>query len=462
MQNVTLNSLFAILFARRRIIIGTAIASVVLAVAVLNLKPKIYQATTDLIVDSRGWDPISGQSQPTRLNASYLTTQADIVRSRNVANRVVENLNLTRSPEIAKFVTLSGDAAVDRRRVAGFLAQGLEVTPKRDSNMLAISFRSSDPELAAKLANGFAQAYIHTNLELRTEPARQTTEWYNEQIAQLRVELVAKQDALSTYQEKHSILASSDRLDLESTKLAELSSLLIAAQNERFASKSRSDQIANTKRGQLETRALDNPQVQKVAADLTQAQARVSELANQVGENHPQYRQAVSEVESLRRQMNRLQELISGNLQSSVELSKALETQLTAELAAQKDLVLQLSRHRNELALLKQEVDNAQAAYDAALARTAQTRLESQISATDIATLNQAVPPSRPAIPGLATALFLATVAGILLGMGISLCLEWLDQRIRHHHDLERGLGLTILANIPAFGAATTTREASK
>lgn len=461
MQNVTLNSLFAILLARRWIIIGTAITAAVLAVAILYLKPKSYLATTDLIVDSRGWDPISGQLQPTRMNASYLTTQADIVRSRTVANRVADDLKLINSPQIAKFVTMSGDADIDRRRVVGFLSQGLEVIPRRDSNMLAISFRSRDPELAAKLANAFAQAYMRTNLELRTEPARQTTEWYNEQIAQLRVELIAKQDALSTFQEKHGILASSDRLDLESAKLAELSSLLIAAQNERFESKSRSEQIANTKRGQLETRALDNPQVQKVAADLVQAQARVSELANQVGENHPQYRQALSEVEALRRQMNRLQELISGNLQSSVELFTARETQLAAELAAQKELVLQLSRHRNELALLKQEVDNAQAAYDAALARTAQTRLESQISATDIAVLNQAIMPTRPAIPGLGTALFLATVAGILLGIGISLCLEWLDQRIRHYHDLERGLGLTVLANIPAFGVATT-REASK
>ena len=461
MQTITLNSLFAILLARRWVILGAVFLAVTLTIAVLQLKPRFYQATTDLIVDSRGWDPISGQMQPSRLTAAYLTTQADIVRSRSVASRVIDNLNLLRSAALIKYVAMSGDARVDRRRILGFLAQGLEVTPRRDSNMLAISFRARDPELAAQLANAFAQAYIYINLQLRTEPARQTTEWYNEQVAQLRTELVARQDALSTYQEQHNILASSDRLDLESAKLAELSSLLIAAQNERLTSKSRSEQIANTKRGQLETRALDNPQVQKLATDLAQAQARLSELANQVGENHPQYRQARSEVETLRRQMSRMQELISGSLESSVELSTALETQLSAELAAQKELVLQLSRHRNELALLKQEVDNAQAAYDAALARTAQTRLESQISATDIAILNQAIAPTRPAIPGLGTALFLATLAGLLFGIGVSLCLEWLDQRIRHHHDLERGLGLTVLATIPALGT-TVTKEARR
>lgn len=461
MHPITLNSLFAILFARRWIILGTAVLAAVLAVTVLMLKPKFYQATTDLIVDSRGWDPISGQLQPTRMTAAYLTTQADIIRSRTVANQVIDDLELLNGAVLGNAVALKGEADVDRRRILTFLNQGMDVVPRRDSSILSISFKARNPELAATLSDAYAQAYIYTNLELRTEPARQTTEWYNQQLAQLRSELIDRQNALSAYQEEHNIIASSDRLDLESAKLAELSSLLIAVQNERLTSKSRSDQIANTKRGQIETRALDNPQVQKLATDLAQAQARLSELATQVGENHPQYRQARNEVTTLRAQMNRMQELISGSLQSSVEVSKAHEAQLSAELTAQKELVLQLSRNRNELNLLKQEVDNSQAAYDAAMARTAQTRLESQISATDIAVLNKAIAPGRPAAPSLKTALFLAIVAGLLFGIGIALCLEWLDKRIRHQSDLEQGLGLVILANIPALaGPAPFSKEA--
>lgn len=457
MYTLTLPSLFAILLARRSIILGISLAAILLAGAVLTLKPKFYLATTDLIVDSRGWDPISGQLQPARLTASYLTTQADIIRSRTVAQRVIDSLKLLESPELPRLITPRGDEAIDRLQLLGFLAQGLVVNPKRDSSVLSISFRTRDPVWAAALADAFAQAYIYTNLELRTEPARQTTQWYNQQLSQLRTELIDRQNALSSYQEAHNILASSDRLDLESARLAELSSLLVAAQNERFTTKSRSDQLANTKRGQQENRALDNPQVQKLATDLAQAQARLAELANQVGENHPQYRQARSEVDTLKLQMNRMQELISGSLASSVEISKTRETQLSAELSAQKDLVLQLSRNRNELNLLKQEVENAQAAYDAALARTAQTRLESQIAATDIALLNKAVVPSRPATPGFSTAMFLALISGALLGIGAALCMEWLDKRIRHASDLEQGLGLPLLAFIPPITGTNTS-----
>lgn len=447
---MNLTTLIGILLARKQAIIAAIVVAIVAAIVLILLTPKSYTAATDLLVDSRGIDPISGQSQPTRMTGGYLATQADIIRSRNVATKVIKELALGNSPAMIKAAKLTGNADSDQRRMLGFLAQGLIVTPKRDSSVLTIAFKAQDPALAAQLADAFAQAYMYTNLELRIEPAKQTTQWYNQQLTGLRNELIEKQNALSNYQEEHNILASSDRLDLESAKLEELSSMLIAVQNERLNSQSRSDQIANTKRGQLETRALDNPQVQKLATDLAQAQARLGELANQVGENHPQYRQALSEVDALKKQMNRMLELISGSLQSSVELSQAREDQLKTELAQQKELVLQLSRNRNELTLLKQEATNAQAAYDAALARTAQSRLESQIAATDVAVLNSAMVPSRPTSPKTMMIIVLACIAGLLLGVAIALCWEWLDQRIRSVQDLEQGLGLAVLAYIPA------------
>lgn len=451
-------TLISILRARRWAIIATSLAALAAALLLTLLTPKSYTAATDLLIDSRGLDPISGQAQPGRITGGYLATQTDIIRSRNVAIKVIEELRLASNPAVLKVVKLSGDAARDQRLLLSFLAQGLGVTPKRDSSVLTISFKARDSGLAAELANAFAQAYMITNLELRIEPAKQTSQWYNQQLTGLRNELIEKQNLLSTYQEEHNILASSDRLDLESAKLADLSSMLIAVQNERLNSQSRSDQITNTKQGQLDTRGLDNPQVQKLAADLAQAQARLGEVARQVGENHPQYRQALGEVGTLKKQMDLMLELISGSLQSSVELSQAREEQLNAELARQKELVLQLSRNRNELTLLKQEADNAQAAYDAALARSAQSRLESQIATTDVAVLNSATSPSRPTSPKTAMTLVLACMAGLLLGTAIALGWEWLDQRIRHPQDLEQGLGLSMLAYIPATYSPAVSR----
>jgi chain length determinant protein EpsF len=446
---MNLNTLAGILWARKWAIIASFLLALIAATVLIFFTPKSYTAVVDLLVDSRGLDPISGQSQPARMTGAYLSTQSDVVRSRNVASKVIAALDLHESPAAIKAAQLSGDPARDERRLLSFLAQGLHVAIRRDSSLLSIHFQAQDPSLAAQIADGFAQAYMLTNLELRIEPAKHTSQWYNQQLTSLRQELIDKQNALSSYQEKHNILVSSDRLDLESNKLAELSSMLLAVQNERLNSQSRSDQLSNTKRGQVENRALDNPQVQKLATDLAQAQARLSDLTTQVGENHPQYRQARAEVNALQQQMKRMLELISGSLQSSVELSQTREDQLKAELAQQKELVLQLSRHRNQLSLLKREAENAQAAYDAALARSAQTRLESQIAATDVAVLNSALVPTRPTSPKTTMIIVLAALAGLFFGTALALCWEWLDQRIRSVFDLEQGLGLPVLAQIP-------------
>jgi len=195
--------------------------------------------------------------------------------------------------------------------------------------------------------------------------------------------------------------------------------------------------------------ALDNPQVQKLYSDLVQSQAKLSELASNVGQNHPQYRQTLGEVESIQLQLNKALELVNGNLRSSIELSQTREAQLKNELAAQKNRVLQLSRNRNELTLLKQEVDSAQSAYTTALSRTSQTHLESQIAQTDISVLDHAEIPGQPTSPKLFFNLLLAIVVGLLFGTSAALIWEVLDRRIRGLYDLEKAIGIAVLAAIP-------------
>ncbi len=446
---ITLDSLLRILYARRVIIGGIAVAITALALIITLLTPKLYMATTNLIIDGKGQDPISGQTMSARAMVGYMATQAEIIRSRNVANKVIDQLKLDTSDDISRQLRLPEDKIERRKALLGYLDKGLVVDAERDSNLVNISFKAKSPALAAQIADAYAQAYINTNLELRIEPAKQITRWYDQQLASMRSALEEKQNALSAYQEKHDILVTSDRIDLESAKLAELSSMLIAAQNERLNNTTRNNQLSG-KRGALPAEALDNPQVQRISADLAQAQARLSDLLTRVGENHPQYRQAQGEVDSLNQQLTQALRFINGSVRSSVELAESREEQLKAELAAQKERVLQFSRNRNELSLLKQEVDNSQAAYDAALARATQTKLESQVALTDVSILNTAPTPTRATTPRSSMNLVLGALTGLLLGVAVALCREWIDRRVRSSHDLENALGLPVLACIPA------------
>lgn len=457
---MNLESLFRILWARWLTIVSITLLAVFVAAVVTFQTPRSYTATTELIVDSRGMDPISGQSLPSRMMASYIATQADIIRSRTVAQKVIEQHALLEQPAILReFRAASDDEQISTGWVFWYLKNGLIVSPRQDSSVLDVSFKARDPELAATLANAFANAYLQTNLELRTDPAKQVTGWYDDQLEHLRSTLVEKQNALSAYQEEHGILVTSDRFDLETARLAELSSMLVAAQGMRLDNQSRNQQLAGSSGAELPAHVLENPEIQRLSAALAQAQSRLADADAQWGTNHPMHRQARREVDGLRTQLNNAIKLIGGNVRSNTELSQAREEQLAAELAAQKEKVLQLNRIRNELTLLQQEADTAQVAYDAALARATQTRLESRSALTDVAILNTAGVPSRPTHPKPALNLILATAFGLLFGTALALGREWLDRRVRSASDLESHLGIPVLASIPSEHKRWSKRE---
>ena len=326
---MNLAALLRILRARWLTIAGMTLIAVVVAGIVTFQTPKSYMASTELIIDGKGQDPISGEALPARMLSGYIATQADIIRSRNVANKVIDQLNLIEEPALQpEFRAASTEPLPSRGWLLYYLKTGLSVTPQRDSSVLSISFKARNPELAARIADAFAQAYIQTNLELRIEPAKQITQWYDLQLEALRENLVDRQNALAAYQEEHNIIATSDRLDLESEKLAELSSMLLVVQGQRLDEQSRSKQLDGSKPGALPEHVLTNPQVQKISDELSQAQARMAEIGSQVGSNHPQYRQAQREVAALQSQLQRTLKLVGGSLRSSVELSQSREEQL--------------------------------------------------------------------------------------------------------------------------------------
>jgi uncharacterized protein involved in exopolysaccharide biosynthesis len=169
----------------------------------------------------------------------YVATQVDIIMSRNVALKVVDKLTDEERFIVAEsFLGPDARRAVDsdvwvRGAIAGELLSGLSVTPARDSRVLNLIYTTIDPELAATVANAFANAYIDTTLELNMEPARRNAEWFDEQIKSLRTALEDKQKLLTAYQERNGIVSMDTRLDTETRRFQELSTRLLEAQTNR-------------------------------------------------------------------------------------------------------------------------------------------------------------------------------------------------------------------------------------
>jgi chain length determinant protein EpsF len=434
-----------ILKARWLVATLTLVVTVATTVAVSLMLPKSYTASVTVVVDPKSKDPITGAMLPTQLLPGYLATQVDIINSRNVALRVVDALKLTEIRSVREDFQQQTEGRGDIRYwMADLLLKKLEVKPSRESSVIEISFSGTDPKFAAIVANAFAQSYVRTNLDLRVEPARQTNAWYEEQIKQLRAKLEQAQAALAEYQRSKGLVVGDERsVDAETARLAELSSQLVAAQSQTFDSASRQSQSGNAL-AEVE----QNPLVQGLKRELALAEAKLTELAEKVGVNHPQYQRAKAEVATLRADLEAEKQVAARSVGATAKVARGREADIRAALAAQKAKVIALKTQRDEASVLIRDVDNAQRLYDAALQRAGQSRLESLATQTDVAVLNPAVPPIEPSSPKILLNTLLAIFLGTLLGIGLAFLMEMIDRRVRSAEDLTSGLDIPVLGEI--------------
>lgn len=437
---------FLLILKARWLVAMLALVVTVATTLVVSLSlPKSYTATTALVVDSKSKDPITGVMLPSQLLPGYLATQVDIINSRNVALRVVDTLKITQIPSVREDFQKSAQGQGDIRHwMADLLLQKLDVKPSRESSVIEVNFSGTDPKFAAIVANAFAQGYIQTNLDLRVEPARQTNTWYEEQVKQLRAGLEAAQTALTEYQRSKGLVVGDERsIDVETARLAELSSQLVAAQSQTYDSASRQSQSGNAL-AEVE----QNPLIQGLKRDLAVGETKLTELAQKVGRNHPQFLRTQAEVESLRAELEAEMKVATRSVGTTARVARGREADIRAALAAQKSRVMALKKQRDEAAVLIRDVENTQRLYDAALQRLGQSRLESLTTQTDIAVLNPAVPPLQPSSPKVMLNTLLAVFLGTLLGVGLAFLMEMIDRRVRSADDLVAGLDIPVLGEI--------------
>ncbi len=443
---MTFHQFLLILRARLWIVLGTVAAVVGTALAVSLLLPKQYTAQTELVVEIKA-DPLVGGMLPAQMVPGYMATQVDIINSSRVAQRVVNLLRMDQSPAI---VEQWQDETEGRGSIGVWLAdllqRKLDVQPSRESNVISIGYEGADPQFAAAIANAWAQAYIDTSLELKVEPARQYAKWFDSQTASLRGELEAAQTKLSEFQQTQGIIATDERLDVESARMAELSSQLLVAQTQRMDSESRK---AQGSRAESLPEVMQNNLIQSLKADLARQQGLRDQLAKRYGANPPERARVEAEISSLRQRIASETRSVVNSLNTTTRVDVKRVAELQAAVDAQKKRLLELKAERDQIAVLQRDVENAQRAYDLITQRLAQSNLESQTQQTNIAVLTRAVAPLEPSSPKVLLNTALALFLGSLLGVGAALLLELMDQRVRGEEDLGQIAGLPVLGVIP-------------
>jgi uncharacterized protein involved in exopolysaccharide biosynthesis len=218
----------------------------------------IYEAHTQLLIDKD--TPKVGnlstmfQENDGWFNDDFYQTQIRILESRSLARRTAELMNLpkrpvTAAPMVAPLTlvgTVKGAARWVKHLVVGteaptpasapassepqdlmapYAAQvlgSLTVSPVRNSRLVDISFSSSDPQLAADMANAHAKAFIQQSAEMKYSASKDATDWLSDRLADQRKKVEESEAALQKYKEDHDAVAVEDRQNIVVQRLADL------------------------------------------------------------------------------------------------------------------------------------------------------------------------------------------------------------------------------------------------
>ena len=445
---MSLHQFLLILLARKKIILATLVTTVALALGVSLVLSKTYKATASVLLNYKGVDPLTGLTMPGQLLPGYMATQIDIISSKNVALRVVDALRLASVPAvIQQFQEANEGRGSVRDWLADLLLRKLDIVPSRESSVVEISFKGADPAFAAAVANAFADEYQKITVQLKTEPAKKASSYFNEQTRQLRDNVEAAQARLSKYQQEKGIVSlDPNRIDVELARLSDLSAQLVQAQSAAMEGNSRQAAAHASALGSPDV--ANNVLIQTMRANVAMAEGKFADTSQRYGNNHPQYLAAKAELDKVRGELAAAMGTVARSVGANAQVLRQREADLRAAVAEQKTRVLELNRARDELGVLLKDLDSAQRAFDAASQRFSQTRIEALSEQSDISLLNPAVAPLEPSSPRVLLNTLVAVLLGTILGVGLALLLELLNRPLRSSGDLKDMLGIPVLGTV--------------
>ncbi|HEY0599441.1 polysaccharide biosynthesis tyrosine autokinase [Brevundimonas sp.] len=466
----------------RILILGCFLGALAIGAALTLLMTPIYTATATLQIDREAARVVTSEDVTPRESMSqgeeFFQTQYGLLRSRSLAERVVESLGLASSDQALAAIgvepparTGTAAAQAERRRAVALsvVQEGLGVTPVRGSRLVAVSFDNPDPVVAARIANAYAENFIQSNLDRKYESSAYAREFLEERIAQTKGRLEEAERQLVAYAANQQIInvGESDEGDanggatqsLASNNLVALNSALASARAARVAAE---EKWRSARSNQLMTlpEVLQNPSIQRLTEQRAQLDSEYQQKLSVYQEDYPEMVRLRAQINEVDGQIQSLAANIRSSIQNQYVIAANQERSLQAQVNGLKGDVLDLRDRSIQYNILQRELDTTRTLYESLLQRYKEIAVTGDVTANNISIVDSARPPASPSKPNMLINLALAALFGLGLGIVAALVLEALDETVATPDDVEKKLGVPVLGVVPLLDKGQTTAAA--
>lgn len=460
---------------------GITLAALVLGIVIAVKTTPIYSAKVTLQADPT---PPSNTLQDNYIQSSlvylFYETQYGIIRSRAVAESVVDKLDLvqrhkdrlSQQGEVttqslldsakASLLHLFGEPprqeaidtdAVIRSKIADGIGNNLNVQGSKKSQIITLSYESEDPALAADIINALAESYISFDLEARLQQIKSTSTWLAEQSAELKSKVQEAEERLQAYQDSQGMIDTTQQQSMAAAKLVSLNSELIKAQSKQ----SQAEELYQQARllGQQPDSysslgpVLQNQTVKELVKEEAKQERKVEELFERYGEKHPKMIAARSDLASTQESLRQEVAKIVSNIETEYRLATTQVRNINNLLNNTKSDMQSLRGSNLELLRLEREVENSRRLYEAFVNRSMEADVSGDYKGSNVRIIDKARVPAFPIKPQMKKIVFIALIGGIFLGVIYAFARESMENNFQTMASIEEKVGIPALGFVP-------------
>ena len=479
---------------RRRLRLFAAVAMAVLLASILvtlQATPK-YTATASVVLDTRKERVSNVEEVLSGLPAdsSAVDTEVEVLKSRQLAERVVESLKLEEDPEFntalrkptgvkmviggigsllgakaPETVQLSPVQAQKRReQIVDRLLGGLSVKRAGLTYVIKVNYESESPAKAAQIANKFSELYLLEQMEAKFDATQQATNWLNGRLGELRGQVQADDAAVQQYKIANNLLSSSGtsltEQEISNYNLTLSQARAQVAEDQARLSTARA-QLSRGSTGDDVGEALSSPVVQQLRQQRAAVSAQVADLQGRYGERHPEMLKAKRQLSDIDAQIQQEIQRIISNLQAKAQVSAQRAAAVSGSLGGAKGTLAANSRATVRLNELQRTADASRTLYESYLNRYKETSTQEGIEQSDARVVSKAKIPTGQSSPKVGLNLALGLLLALGSGVGAIILAEMLDAGLATAEDVERRLEISYLGAVPLLASVADGKSDS-
>ncbi|KZZ46238.1 hypothetical protein A3759_07130 [Thalassolituus sp. HI0120] len=455
----------------KMIIALSIIATLIAVLVVLSMTPK-YKATTTILIEAEeakvlSIEEVYGLSSK---SSEYFLTQFEILKSREMAKRVVDKLGLANKPEFNPFhpsikkgfslkalIFGEGETPTEKQiqdaTIDNFWS-AISVSPVRKTQLVKVSVETEDKALAPIAANTVAQAYIESQLEAKVGVTQQAADWLGDRLGGLKTKLENSERELQDFREKNNLIDIKGGNTLYAKELDQITEKLVDSRNNRLNIEGTYTQLQNIKQLSYENLSslpviLKNPLIVKLRQNESTAELKVSELSKRYGPKHPRMIAAQSDLDAVRESVLTQMKRLASGIKQDYQVAKTQERSLEKALNEVKKKIQSLNRTEFELSEYTREVKANRSLYNAFFKRIRETSETGDLQTANARIVDPAVLPEKPFKPKKSLIVALVMVMSVMFGIALAFLRDALDATVKNAEDVDRKLGFAMLGLVP-------------